>query len=144
MRTILSLMIWTVMSLALAATAHAVSVRVIEGNVFLGGGNGYDLVLGTAEGKVGDSVMAGEYGVAQIVYSSSCVVTVKPGTVVTVEAGLPEQCSGADSDWSTDTEPASEGLSAGQILLGAGIAGGIGVGIYAATSGADSDKGASP
>jgi len=142
MRAILGVMIWVVMSLALAATAHAVRVRVIEGDVYHGGASGYDPVPGAAEVKVGDSVMAGAYGVGQIVYSPTCVVTVKPGTVVTVEAGLPEQCSAAQSDGLTNAEPASQGFSTGQILLGAGIVGGIGVGIYALTS--SGDKGASP
>ncbi|GAF78524.1 unnamed protein product, partial [marine sediment metagenome] len=84
MRTILGVMIWGVMSLAVTATAHAVPVRVLEGDVYLSSGNGYNPVPGTANAKIGDSVMAGEYGVGQIVYSSSCVVTVKPGAVVTV------------------------------------------------------------
>lgn len=130
------------MSLALTATAHAVPVRVVEGDVYLGAGDGYDPVPGMAEAKIGDTVMASEYGVGEIVYSPTCVVTVKPGTVVAVEAGLPEQCAAAE--WSTNTEPASEGFSTGTILLGVGVAGGIGVGIYAATSGGGSDKGASP
>jgi hypothetical protein len=135
-------MIWAVTTVALTAAAQAVPVRIIEGDVFLSSGNGYDPVPGTADAKVGDSVMAGEYGVGEIVYSPTCVVTVKPGAVVAVEAGLPEQCSGAD--WATNTEPAAEGFSTGTILLGVGVAGGIGVGIYAATSGGGSDKGASP
>ncbi len=83
-------------NLALTAAAHAVPIRIIEGDVYLSSGNGYDAIPGTADAKVGDSVMAGEYGVGEIVYSPTCVVTVKPGTVVAVEAGLPEQCSSAD------------------------------------------------
>jgi hypothetical protein len=127
-----------VMSLALAAAAHAVPVRVVEGDLYLSAGNGYNPVPGTGNAKVGDSVMAGEYGVGEIVYSDTCVVTVRPGSIVTVEAGLPEQCLGADEP--TNAEATSEGLSTGTILLGVGVAGGIGVGIYAATSGGDSDK----
>jgi len=138
MRAILGLMNGAVMSLALAAAAHAVPVRVVEGDVYVSAGNGYDPVPGAGDAKVGDSVMAGEYGVGEIVYSDTCVVTVRPGSVVTVEAGLPEQCSGTDQP--TNDEVASGGLSTGTILLGAGVAGGIGVGIYAATSGGDSDK----
>jgi hypothetical protein len=140
-------MIWGVVSLAFTAAAHAVPVRVVEGDVYVSAGNGYDPVPGTANAKVGDSIMAGEYGVGEIVYSPTCVVTLRPGTVVTVEAGLPKQCSGADestADESTNDEATSGGLSTGTILLGVGVAGGIGVGIYAATSGGDSDKGASP
>ena len=126
------------MSLILGSAAHAATVRVTEGELFISRGNGYERVAGTAQGHVGDSVMAGEFGVGQITYANGCAVTVRPGTVAAIEAQA--SCTAAH-DWSTNVDPASEGLSTGHILLGAAIAGGIGVGIYALTR---DDKPASP
>jgi hypothetical protein len=128
-----------VMSLILGSAAHAATVTVTEGELFISRGNGYERVAGTAQGRVGDSIMAGEFGVGQITYANGCAVTVRPGTVVAIEAQA--SCKAAH-DWSTNLDPASGGLSTGHILLGAAIAGGIGVGIYALTQ--SDDKSASP
>ncbi len=125
-----------VMSLILgsAADAATVTVKVTAGELFISNGNGYERVPGTAQGRVGDSVMAGEFGVGQITYANGCVVTVRPGSVVTIEAR--SSCKAAD-DWSTNVGPASEGLSTHHILLGAAVVGGIGVGIYFLTKSDD-------
>ena len=129
-----------VMSLILGSAAHAVTIKVTEGELFISRGNGYERVVGTAQVRVGDSIMAGEFGVGQITYANGCAITVRPGTVVAIESQA--SCKAAD-DWSTNVDPASAsgGLSTGQILLGAAIAGGVGVGAYALTQ---SDKPASP
>lgn len=127
------------MSLILGSAAHAATVRVTEGELFISRGNGYERVAGTAQGHVGDSVMAGEFGVGQITYANGCAVTVRPGTVVAIEAQ--SSCKAAH-DWPTNVDPASGGLSTGHILLGAAVAGGIGVGIYALTQ--SDDKPTSP
>ncbi len=127
--------------LILGSTAHAATVRVTEGELFVSRGNGYEHVAGTAQVRVGDSVMAGEFGVGQITYANGCSVTVRPGTVVPIEAQA--SCAAAE-DWSTNVDPASEGLSTGQILLGVAIAGGVGAGVYALTQGGGDDKPASP
>ena len=128
-----------VMSLILGSAAHAATIKVTEGELFISRGNGYEPVAGTVQGHVGDSVMAGEFGVGQITYANGCAVTVRPGTVVAIEAQ--SSCKAAH-DWPTNAHPASGGgLSTGHILLGAAIAGGIGVGIYALTR---DDKPVSP
>ena len=129
------------MSLILGSAAHAATVKVTEGELFISRGNGYERVAGTVQGHVGDSVMAGEFGVGQITYANGCAVTVRPGTVVAIEAQA--SCAATD-DWSTNVDPASEGLSTGQILLGVAIAGGVGAGVYALTQGSGVDKPASP
>ncbi len=128
-----------VMSLILGSAAHAATVKVTEGELFISRGNGYERVAGTAQGHVGDSVMAGEFGVGQITYANGCAVTVRPGTVVAIEAQ--SSCKAAH-DWSTNLDPASEGLSTQHVLLGAAVVGGIGVGIYFLTK--SDDKPASP
>jgi len=134
-----------VMSLILGSVAHAATVNVTEGELFISRGNGYERVAGTAQVRVGDSIMAGEFGVGQITYANGCAITVRPGTVVAIESQA--SCKAAD-DWSTNVDPASAsasgGLSTGQILLGAAIAGGVGAGVYALTQGGGDDKPASP
>jgi len=130
-----------VMSLILGSAAHAATVNVTEGELFISRGNGFERVAGTAQVRVGDSVMAGEFGVGQITYANGCAVTVRPGTVVAIKAQA--SCTAAN-DWSTNVDPASEGLSTGQILLGVAIAGGVGAGVYALTQGGGDDKPASP
>lgn len=77
------------MSLAWGAQAWAATVEVIEVEVFLRHGVGYERVSGAAQAEAGDSVMAGEFGVGQIIYANGCVITVRPGTVVTVKAEPP-------------------------------------------------------
>lgn len=150
-----------VMSLVLGGIAQAGTVvLVVADEVFVGGVDGYQRVSGATQANVGDSVMAGEFGVGQIMYAPGCVITVRPGTVKKVEATPPASCQVAPEqaaspeappDWSTNAEaasnadPASEGFTTGQILLGAGIAGGIGVGIFALSGGGGgSDSPASP
>jgi len=130
------------MGLAWGATAHATTVKVVEGEVFIGGNDGYDPVLGTAQAKAGDSVMAGEYGVGQIIYENGCVINVRPGTVVSVEAAPPPSCKAADG--STTREPHPEGLATQHILLGTAITGGLGIGIYALSQRSSDAKSASP
>ena len=82
--------------LILGSAAHAATVRVTEGELFVSRGNGYERVAGTVQGRVGDSVMAGEFGVGQITYANGCAVTVRPGTVVAIEAQ--SSCEAAH-DW---------------------------------------------
>ena len=130
-----------VMSLILGSAAHAATVNVTEDELFISRGNGFERVAGTAQVRVGDSVMAGEFGVGQITYANGCAVTVRPGSVVAIEGQA--SCKVAD-DWSTNVDPASGGLSTGQILLGVAIAGGVGAGVYALTQGGGDDKPASP
>ncbi len=128
--------------LILGSAAQAATVTVTEDEVFVSSGNGYERVAGTAQVRVGDSVMAGEFGVGQISYANGCAVTVRPGTVVAIESQA--SCAAAE-DWSTNVvDPASEGLSTGHIHLGVAIAGGVGAGVYALTQGGGDDKPASP
>ena len=131
------------MSLAWGAQAWAATVEVIEVEVFLRHGVGYERVPGAAQAEAGDSVMAGEFGVGQIIYANGCVITVRPGTVVTVKAEAPPTCNAAANS-PAHRVPTYEGLSRHHILLGAAIAGGAGVGIYYLTKSSGDDKPASP
>lgn len=88
----------------LGSAAHAATVKVVEDEVFIGGVDGYERVSGTAQARVGDSVMAGEFGVGQIIYANGCVITVTPGAVVSVEAQPPSSCK-TPADWSSHHQP---------------------------------------
>ena len=140
MRVLLSVLAMVAISLVWSAAVQAATIKVVSGDVYRGGPNGYDPVDLTAQADVGDSVMAGEYGVGQIIYANGCVVPVRPGTVVTVEAQPPASCQVAASE-TTTVEPTGASLPTGQVLLGTAIAGGIGVGIYALSSGGGDDNG---
>ena len=70
---------------ALAATTVA-TVQVIQGQVSINRGEGFQPAAGTAEAHNGDSVMVSPGGKGRIVYSSGCAVEVYPG-VVTVREG---------------------------------------------------------
>lgn len=110
-----------VMSLIFGSAAHAATVKTIEGNVLINRGNGYERVSGTSQAKVGDSVMVSPNGVAQIIYADGCAVTVRPGSVRVVEtrsscktaaafAGTRMGAGLGDGDWSTQVQPAHQGL----------------------------------
>lgn len=110
-----------VMSLIFGSAAHAATVKTIEGEVFINRGNGYEHVSGTSQAKVGDSVMVRPDGVGQIVYADGCAVTVRPGSVVSVDsrsscktkAIFAETRMGVgagDGDWSPHIQPARQGL----------------------------------
>ncbi len=130
-----------VLSLIIGSAAHAITVRVVEDEVFVGNYNGYNRVSGTAQGKVGDSVMAGEFGVGQIIYANGCVVTVRPGAVVPIVTNPSCETSVKGS---TNPDPAHKAISTQHILVGTAVAGGIGAGIYFLTKSSGDDKPASP
>lgn len=73
---------------ALAATVH-----VTGGQVFLSHGEGYRRLVGSAQARPGDRVVANPGGAGQIVYADGCKVEVRPGTVAIVTKESP--CGGS-------------------------------------------------
>jgi hypothetical protein len=67
----------------------AATVTAVEGQVSINRGNGFQQVTGAAQAEVGDLVMVGPNGTAQIVYSDDCSVPVLPGKVMTITAEAP-------------------------------------------------------
>jgi hypothetical protein len=82
-----SIMLVSTVEHALAATVH-----VTGGQVFLSHGEGYRRLVGSAQARPGDRVVANPGGSGQIVYSDGCKVEVKPGTVAIVTQQSP--CGG--------------------------------------------------
>lgn len=128
-------------SFLVCSAAQAITVKAVEGEVLLSRGSGYEPIPGTAQAKVGDSVWAGEFGSGQIIYANGCVVTVRPGSVVSVE---PQSSCKTPAAWSPHDTSVHGGLSAHHVLLGTAGVAGIGVGIYYLTKSSDDDKPASP
>lgn len=78
-------------SLLTAGAALAATVDSIKGDVSINRGAGFVKLTGPATANVGDSLMAGPDGGAQLVYSPECVVQVVPGSVVFVADESPCQ-----------------------------------------------------
>ncbi len=112
----------TVASLAMLANigAQAATLNQITGPVFTrGGSSGFHQVTSSTQVNIGDTVMAGPEGRAQIVLNDGSVITVAPGQVVTV----PE----------SGTAGLSQGIDPTYVVLGVGAAVGIGVTVLVAS-----------
>ncbi len=75
--------------LLLGSGAFAATLQPMQGDVRINRGAGYQSVTEQRAVAVGDSVMVGKDGSAQIVYNGQCSVAVRPGNVVTVAAEPP-------------------------------------------------------
>ena len=75
--------------LLLGSSAFAATLQPMQGEVLVNHGTGFERVAKDTMAGVGDSVMVGKDGSAQIVYNKQCSVAVKPGNVVTVAAEPP-------------------------------------------------------
>jgi hypothetical protein len=107
--------------------------------VLVNRGSGYQFVVGAAELKPGDMVIANAGASAHITYGDGCVVPLEAGSVTTVGPRSP--CA-AESGESQSGRSPSFGLTPG--TLGIGVAAvGAGVGL-AALLGSGGDKPASP
>jgi hypothetical protein len=93
--------------LLLGSSAFAATLQPMQGEVLINHGAGFQRVAQQTTAGVGDSVMVGKDGSAQIVYNAQCSVAVKPGNVVTIAAEPPCPKTG-------QLEP-----TAGQMNLGA-------------------------
>ena len=69
------------------AGSHA-SLLVVEGNVMVNHGSGFEAAVGVVDMKIGDRILAGEKGSAILSYAA-CSVTIKAGSVVTVAKTAP-------------------------------------------------------
>jgi hypothetical protein len=83
-----------VIGLFVSLPALAATVEVVEGQVSINRGHGFQQVAGTADAYASDSVMANPGGRGKIVYPDGCVVDVYPGAVVTVEDRDPKALPG--------------------------------------------------
>ncbi len=129
-----------VASLTLASVAaEAAMLDLIQGEVLVNRGGGYEDVNGPTELKPGDLVIANPGGSAQVVYADGSIVPVQPGTVVTVgesAAAAAAEATAAAGSLSTST----------LVVGGLVVAGGVGLAVALSNKGSDSkdDKPASP
>jgi hypothetical protein len=65
--------------------SFAATLQPIEAEVFVNRGSGFQKVTGPTQANVGDTVMAGPVGAAQLVYEDGCKVSINPGGVVAVQ-----------------------------------------------------------
>ena len=75
--------------LLLGSGAFAATLQPMQGDVRINHGAGYQTITQQTVVAVGDSVMVGKGGSAQIVYNTQCSVAVRPGNVVTIAAEPP-------------------------------------------------------
>ena len=92
---------------------QAATVNTVTGQALINRGMGYQSINGATQGNVGDSVLAKPDSSASIVYENGCIVEVKPGQVVTIDAQPP--CEAGITQSPTTT----------QIAVGLGIAGAV-------------------
>ena len=69
------------------AASGAATVEVIQGQVSINRGSGFQPATGATQANFGDFVMASPGGKGRIVYSGACAVDVYPGAVVAVRQG---------------------------------------------------------
>jgi hypothetical protein len=113
----------------------------LQGEAMVSKGQGYQAQVG-GEVSPGSMVMVSQGRTAMLSYTDGCVVQLTPMTVYRVGSVSP--CTGVSGqqprqiDFSGRMGQATdgtsgEGLTTGQIVTGAAIATGIGIGIYAVT-----------
>jgi hypothetical protein len=85
----------SVLSVALltCATANAVTLQNIRGDVLVNGGGGFEPLFSGGTVGPGDKIFA-RNGSVDIVYDDACKVTVHPGSTATVLAASPCQPAG--------------------------------------------------
>jgi hypothetical protein len=111
--------------------ATAATVIPYEGDVFVSRGKGFEKINGAATVKVGDSVMVGRNGAAQVRLDDGNTIMVSPGRVLTV----PAKAVGRDATLPPGAYPTQATLPSGASPTAAdpgGIDGLIGAGILAA------------
>jgi hypothetical protein len=102
---------------ASSAIAQTATIEPVQGNVSLSQGQGFQRVDSRVPANVGDSVMVGPSGSANVVYPDGCQVNVQPGSVASI-APLSPCASGSLADASIFSDP-------GPWLMGAAFLGGL-------------------
>ncbi len=103
----------------LPASAFAAMVSPRSGEVRVGTGQGFQLIVAPTEVSAGAQVMVGPKGAASIAYSGNCVVTAPAATVTIVESRAP--CSGnamPAPSYFGYTQTNQEGIAIGRMTYG--------------------------
>jgi hypothetical protein len=118
------------LSLTIAGSVHAATVRAVQGQVLVNSGQGYRLVDGSTTLGVGGTVVANPGAIAHVIYPGGCRVTVEPGTIYQIASQPPCQSSEDKGAKDSSTATASSGtnpwlLAGGALVIGGGVAYGV-------------------
>lgn len=110
--------------LANSATAQTATATIepVQGDLSLNQGQGFQRVDGRVQANVGDSVMVGPGGSANLVYPDGCQVNVQPGSVVNIAPLSPCASGSLAEDGS--------GNNLGALVFGLVFLAGVGGGVY--------------
>jgi hypothetical protein len=117
-----------VSALLWGAVANAAIVEPVQGDLSINQGQGFQKVDTRVDASVGDLVMVGPNGAANIVYPDGCTINVRPGAVVNIAPLSP--CASGSFAQQPQT---GNGLNGEAILGGALFAAGMGAFIYGVT-----------
>lgn len=124
-RCLASISLTIVAALLFNGIARAATVNALQGQVLVSAGQGFRLVNGSTQLEPGAAVVANPGAVAQVVYSGSCMVTVRPGSVYRIapqapcQTGEPTQSGGL-----TDTGGSSGGSGTTWLIAGGALVAG--------------------
>jgi len=106
-----------VLAFCFGTPSFAATVNVMQGQVLVNRGQGYEQVIGATSANPGDTIVVNPGGSAQVVYPDGCTVPVVPGSVVAIAPQSPCLVTGA-------TETA--GINPTTLAIGAAaVAGGV-------------------
>lgn len=90
-----------VLAFCLGTPSFAASVNVIQGQVLINRGQGYEQVIGSTQANPGDTIVVNPGGSAEVVYPDGCSAPVVPGSVLSVAAQSPCQAQTGGPDGTT-------------------------------------------
>jgi len=113
------------LAVSVSTASFAATVNVLQGQVLLSRGQGYQLVDGATEAEPGATVVVNPGGIAQIVYPDGCMVQVQPPAVVAIAPQSPCQTQQPPTDGQQATDGTTVGygtVAVGAVVVGGGIA----------------------
>jgi len=102
----------------------AATVEPVQGDLSLNRGAGFQKIESRVQANVGDSVMVGAGGAANLVYSDGCQVNIQPGSVVSITPLSPCASGSLAQDG---------GFNTGAVVGTALFVAGVGLGVYGYT-----------
>ncbi len=112
----------------MSAVSFAATVDVIQGNVSINHGGGFQPVSGSTQAKSGDTIMVRSGGQAQITYENGCTHTATADGVYVVQ----------------DNPTCEAGFTETNFLVGAAVVGGVVGAVILLNNNNNNDKPASP
>jgi hypothetical protein len=130
-------------ALLVASYAHAATLTGIQGEVLVSrAGSDFRPVQNTTDVFPGDSVTVKPGGIAHIVYSDGCDVTVQTGGIITVTEPSPCAARLRAAQDPANLPPPTQGITTGTIVVGGLALTGIAAGVILLSR--DKSKPASP